>query len=248
MSRRKLIAGNWKMHKTVQESVKFVNELKSLVKDVKDRDILIFPPFTSLNSLKEHIKGSNIKLGAQNLHHEDKGAFTGEISAGMIKELCSYVIIGHSERRQYNNEDNELINKKLKKAIEHGLTPIVCMGEKLEERESGNTNDVIKSHVCGALEGISNEDMLKVIIAYEPVWAIGTGKTATPKQAEEAHIYIRSIIKELYGKVAGSVQILYGGSVKSSNAAELLSIPDIDGALVGGAALDALEFSKIVKF
>ena len=237
------------MSKTVEEAVSLVRELKELIKDVEDREILVCPPFTALQAIKEELKDSNIKVGAQNMYFEDNGAFTGEISALMLKKLCSYVITGHSERRQYFNEDNELINKKIKKALEHGLKPIVCVGERLEQREGGKTNDVIENHIAEALKDLSKEDVLKLTIAYEPVWAIGTGKTATPEQAEEAHIFIRNLIKKMYDEeTAEKTRILYGGSVKSKNAADLLSKKDIDGALVGGASLDAEEFSKIVKY
>ncbi|MFH2028380.1 MAG: triose-phosphate isomerase [Nanoarchaeota archaeon] len=245
--RKKLIAGNWKMNNTSKEAVYLVKELKKNIKG-KDKEILVCPAFTALGAVSKEAEGSDIKVGAQNMYFEEDGAFTGEVSPVMIKEFCNYVIIGHSERRQYFDEDNEMINKKVIVALKHSLIPIVCVGEKLEEREAGKAHDVVKNHITGALEGLSKKDVLKIILAYEPVWAIGTGKTATPKEAEDIHKYIRRLIQEMFDKdVAESLRILYGGSVKSSNASELLSKKDIDGALVGGASLDAEEFGKIIK-
>jgi len=237
--RKKLIAGNWKMNKTVKEAVELVKEIK-----VSDKvDILVCPPFTAIDAVS---KLDKVDVGAQNIYFEDSGAYTGEISPIMLKELCSYVIIGHSERRAYFNEDNEVINKKIKKALEHKLKVIVCVGEKLSEREEGRMKDVVEDHIKGALDGIS--DLKDIVIAYEPVWAIGTGKTATPAEAEDAHKFIRSLISELYSsEVAAKIRILYGGSVKPSNAKELLSKEDIDGALIGGAALKAEDFNLIIE-
>jgi len=237
--RKKLIAGNWKMNKTVEEAVELVKAIKVSEKV----DILVCPPFTALDAVS---KLKKVDVGAQNMYFEDSGAYTGEISPLMIKELCSYVIIGHSERRAYFGEDNSIINSKIKKALEHKLKVIVCVGEKLEEREAGKMEEVVEDHVKGALEGI--DDLKEVVIAYEPVWAIGTGKTATPLEAEEAHKFIRSLISEMYSdKVASKIRVLYGGSVKPSNAKELLSKEDIDGALIGGASLKAEDFNSIIE-
>lgn len=245
--RRLLIAGNWKMHKTVPEATDFVKELKELVKDVNDRDILICPPFTALYPVSKEISDTNIKLGAQNMYFEEKGAFTGEISPLMLKDVgCSYVILGHSERRHIFGETDELINKKVLSAINHGITPILCVGEKLEEREAGETEKVIEKQVREGLKNVSKDR--DFVIAYEPVWAIGTGKTATPSLAEEVHQFIREVLTLMFGKEkANSVRILYGGSVKPENAEGLLKMDNIDGALVGGASLKAESFAKIVK-
>jgi triosephosphate isomerase len=248
MTRKSIIAGNWKMNKTVAEAVALVKELRDLVADVSDREIIVCPPFTALSSVKEEIFTSNICVGAQNIYFEEKGAFTGEISPLMLKELCSHVIIGHSERRAYFNETNESVNKKIKTALKSGLTPIVCVGEKLEERESGKTNDVVKDHIENGLNGLSKKDILKVVIAYEPVWAIGTGKTATPEQAEEVHVFIRGLLEKMFDKATSSkIRILYGGSVKPDNAADFFNQSDIDGALVGGASLKAKPFIEIAE-
>jgi len=246
--RRLLIAGNWKMHKTVPEAVSLVRELKELLKDVKDRDVLVCPPFTALYPVREELKGSSIYLGAQNMFYEEEGAYTGEISPLMLKDLnCSFVIIGHSERRRIFKEDDELINKKVLSAVRHKITPILCVGETLEERESGETEKVVERQLKRGLRGISEDD--EFVIAYEPVWAIGTGKSATPQMAQEVHLFIRGVLGELFSKEkAFQVRILYGGSVKPENAKSLLEMEDIDGALVGGASLKADSFSKIVKF
>ncbi|MEO2069520.1 MAG: triose-phosphate isomerase [Desulfurobacteriaceae bacterium] len=245
--RRLLIAGNWKMHKTVPEALDFVRELKKVVEDVNDRDILICPPFTALYPVSNEIIGTNIKLGAQNMYFEEKGAFTGEISPLMLKDVgCSYVILGHSERRHIFGETDELINKKVLSAIDHGIIPILCVGEKLEEREAGETEKVIEKQVKEGLKSVSKDS--DFVIAYEPVWAIGTGKTATPSLAEEVHQFIREVLASMFGKEkANSVRILYGGSVKPENAEGLLKMENIDGALVGGASLKAESFAKIVK-
>ena len=248
--RKKIIAGNWKMNNDLQGSKKLIVELKNLLKDEKPNcDIIICPPFTSLSEASKLLKGSIIKLGAQNMHFEENGAFTGEVSSSMLKSAgCEYVILGHSERRTIFNESDELINKKIKKALLSGLKPIFCVGELLEERENGSTNDVVKRQVLKGLEGISASDMKNIIIAYEPVWAIGTGKTATPDQAQEVHEFIRDLIEIEYSlEVANDITIQYGGSVKPDNAKELLSQKDIDGALVGGACLKADSFMGIIK-
>lgn len=248
--RRPMIAGNWKMNKTVGEAVDLVTALKGKVADVTDVDIVVGPVFTALSSVADVIEGTNIKLAAQNMHWEESGAFTGEVSPVMLKDVgCEYVIIGHSERRAYFSETNETVNNKVKAAHKYSLKPIVCLGETLEQRESGTMRDVIKDHVVNGLAGLTEEQMLNTIVAYEPVWAIGTGKTATPDQAQEVHAFIRKLLTEMFSSsVAESVRIQYGGSVKPANIAELMAKPDIDGGLIGGAALDADSFTQIVKF
>lgn len=250
MKRVPLIAGNWKMNKTVEESVELVNSLKQRVSDVYGREVLVCPPFVSLVVVKELLKNSNVKLGAQNMYFADSGAFTGEISPLMLKSAgCDYVIVGHSERRQFFGETDEIVNKKMKIAFENGIVPIVCIGETLQQRESNETFSVIERQTKKSLVGITLEQAKKVVIAYEPVWAIGTGKTATPEQAEEVHGFIRKIYSQMYGtESAETVRILYGGSVKSDNVSEIMKQPDIDGALVGGASLKADEFAKIVRY
>ena len=246
--RKPIIAGNWKMHKTIAEALEFVNEVKDRVNNYKV-EAVICAPFTLLKDLKQATKGTNIKIGAQNMHFEEKGAFTGEISPLMLKELdMDYVVIGHSERRQYFNETDETVNKKVLKALEVGIDPILCVGETLEEREAGNTKDVCKVQVEKALENVSKEDLAKVVIAYEPVWAIGTGKTATSEDANDVIAYIREVVANLYGELANEVRIQYGGSVKPSNVAEIMNQSDIDGALVGGASLEANDYVELVNF
>jgi len=247
--RRLLIAGNWKMHNNIPESLDLVRKILYGVQNITVLDILVCPPFTALKSVYDLIKGSNIKLGAQNVHWEMKGAFTGEISPLMLKDVgCEYVIIGHSERREYFKETDDIINKKIFAALKVGLKPIVCIGEKLEERESGVTEKVLEQQITEGLKGLSNEDMENITIAYEPVWAIGTGKTATPEIANTTQSFIRNKIKEIFNEnIAEKVRILYGGSVKADNAKALLEQEHIDGALVGGASLDAENFIKIIK-
>ncbi|WP_303005809.1 triose-phosphate isomerase [Romboutsia ilealis] len=246
--RKPIIAGNWKMHKTIAEALEFVNDVKDKVNN-DNVEAVICAPFTLLKDLKEATKGTNIKIGAQNMHFEEKGAFTGEISPLMLKELdMDYVVIGHSERRQYFNETNETVNKKVLKALEVGIDPILCVGETLEEREAGKTKDVCKVQVEKALENVSKEDLAKVVIAYEPVWAIGTGKTATSEDANDVIAYIREVVANLYKELANEVRIQYGGSVKPSNVAEIMNQSDIDGALVGGASLEANDYVKLVNF
>ena len=246
--RKPIIAGNWKMHKTIAEALEFVNDVKDKVSNNKV-EAVICAPFTLLKDLKEATKGTNIKIGAQNMHFEEMGAFTGEISPLMLKELdMDYVVIGHSERRQYFNETNETVNKKVLKALEVGIDPILCVGETLEEREAGNTKNICKVQVEKALENVSKEDLAKVVIAYEPIWAIGTGKTATSEDANDVIAYIREVIANLYGELASDVRIQYGGSVKPSNVAEIMSQSDIDGALVGGASLQANDYVELVNF
>jgi len=248
--RKPIIAGNWKMNKTVDEARELVTALKGKVAGVTDVDIVVGPTFTVLLAVSEIIKGSNVKLAAQDMYWEEKGAFTGEISPVMLKDVgCEYVIIGHSERRAYFSETNETVNKKVKAAHEYSLKPIMCVGETLDERESGITEDVIKDHVVNGLAGLTEAQMLDTVLAYEPVWAIGTGKTATPDQAQEVHKFIRERLTEMFSStVAEKVRIQYGGSVKPSNVVDLMDQPDIDGGLIGGASLDADSFTQIVKF
>jgi len=247
--RKPIIAGNWKMHYTIDEAVKVAHELKGLVKDTK-ADVVICAPYLQLPALVKELEGTNVKVGAQNMHFEEKGAFTGEISPNMLTSLgVEYVIIGHSERRQYFNETDETVNLKLKAAFKHGLKPILCVGESLENRENGTTKTVIENQINKDFSEISAEDAMNTVIAYEPIWAIGTGKTATSEQANETIADIRNMILNLYGeKVAEAVRIQYGGSVKPSTIKEQMAMSDIDGALVGGASLLADDFSKIVNF
>ncbi|MBN1822861.1 MAG: triose-phosphate isomerase [Endomicrobiales bacterium] len=248
--RKPLLAGNWKMYKNTGEAVELVEGLKKNLGGVTDREILVCTPFTALYAVGRALKGSNIKLGAQNLFWEPKGAYTGEIAPGMLVDTgCSYAIIGHSERRQYFGENDGSVNKKMKAAFSAGLTPIVCVGETLQEREQNVTFKVIERQVNTGIEGLDEEQAKKLVIAYEPVWAIGTGKTATPQQAEEVHAYIRKLYLKLYGNAASdAVRILYGGSVKPDNTSELMKEPNIDGGLVGGASLEVDSFTKIVKY
>jgi triosephosphate isomerase len=248
--RKKVIAGNWKMNNDLKESEKLIVALKNLLQKEKPTcDVIICPPFTSLSEASKLTTESVIKLGAQNMHFEEGGAYTGEISSSMLKSAgCEYVILGHSERRNIFGESDEIINKKIKKALAAGLKPIFCVGELLEERENGSTNDVVKRQVLTGLDGISADGMKNIIIAYEPVWAIGTGKTATPAQAQEVHEFIRDLIEVDYSfEIAKEIIIQYGGSVKPDNAKVLLSQKDIDGALVGGACLKADSFWGIIK-
>lgn len=239
------------MYKTISEAIELANGLqRELFKlDRENTDIVICPPFTALSEVFEVIADSNIQLGAQDVYWKDEGAFTGEISPLMLKDIgCKFVIIGHSERRQYFCETNESVNSKIKAILSHGLTPVVCVGESLKERESGSTFKVLDDHIQNGLKDITDSDIAKIVIAYEPVWAIGTGKTATAEQAQEAHKYIRDLLKKMYnGEVADSVRIQYGGSVKPENITELMGQPDIDGALVGGASLKIETFAEIVK-
>lgn len=247
--RRPLIAGNWKMNKTVSEAVKLVEDLMPLVKGTA-AEVVVCPTFVCLNDVVKTVHGSNIGVGAQNMYYKESGAYTGEISPVFLKDMkVEYVILGHSERRQYFNETDTEINKKVIAALDHKLKPILCVGETLEERERGTTFDVIAAQVKGCVEGLKGRDLEDLIIAYEPVWAIGTGKTATSQDANEVIGFIRKQLGELLGSdVAEATRILYGGSVKSSNTKELMGMPEIDGALVGGASLDATEFSKIVNY
>lgn len=247
--RKPIIAGNWKLNKTSQEALELVTLLKRELNDVTEVDVVVCPPFTALGDVSDALVDSNIGLGAQNLFWEDTGAFTGEVSAPMIKAVgATYVIIGHSERRQFFGETDQTVNKRIKAALKHQLTPIVCVGENLQEREANKTLSVIKTQVDGSLHGFSAEELSKMIIAYEPVWAIGTGKNATPEQAQEVHQYIRKLLVTLSDEeTAQGIRIQYGGSVKPENTAELMAKPDIDGALVGGASLKSDSFVAIVK-
>ena len=247
--RKKVIAGNWKMNMLPNEAIKFIEEFAPLVKDTK-HEVILCVPYTDLFYCLLNVQGTNIKIGAQNMHWEESGAYTGEVSGQMLKSIgVEYVIIGHSERRQYFAETDETVNKKIKSALNVGLKPIVCVGETLEQREKGITEQVITNQVEKAFEGIEATDLEKIIIAYEPIWAIGTGKTATKEDANNTIMQIRKKLAEKYGQnEANGVIIQYGGSVKSSNAKELFEMSDIDGGLVGGASLKAEEFSRIVKF
>ncbi|MBU5488927.1 triose-phosphate isomerase [Clostridium sp. MSJ-8] len=249
MTRRAVIAGNWKMNKTPEEAAKVINELKPLVKDATC-EVVICPTFVCLDAAIKAAAGSNIKIGAQNMHFEESGAFTGEVAPGMLEAMgVDYVVLGHSERREYFNETDEALNKKVKKAFEHNLIPILCCGETLEERENGTTNQKVGYQIKSDLFGLTKEQAEKVIIAYEPIWAIGTGKTATKEQANETIAAIRSVVAEMFGQeVADKVRIQYGGSVKPNTIADQMAMSDIDGALVGGASLVADDFSKIVNY
>jgi triosephosphate isomerase (TIM) len=248
--RKLIIAGNWKMNKTVAEAVDLVNGLKLELVKVKDVDIVVCPPFTALGEVsKVLLSTKNLSLGAQNMSEHKPGAYTGEIDAQMLKEFSvRYVILGHSERRTYQNESDELISKKALAAHAASLKPIVCVGETLTEREAARTEKVLETQVTGSLAGLTKEQMVETVVAYEPVWAIGTGKTATAQQAQDAHAFIRGQIAKMFDEaVARKVRIQYGGSVKPANARELMSLPDVDGALVGGASLEVRSFADIVK-
>lgn len=247
--RRPMIAGNWKMNKTIEESRRLVTELVIGMKNIGQVDQVLCPPFTDLWAVKEIIAGTDIGLGAQNMHWEASGAFTGEISPVMVSEVCKYVILGHSERRQYFGETDEKVNKKIKAALTYDLTPIVCIGETLQENKAGKTADVVKRQVQHGLAGLRPEEGSRLIIAYEPIWAIGTGLAATPEHANDIHkAVVREVLTEKFGQnTAQSIRILYGGSVKPENAVDFFSQTDIDGALVGGASLKAESFLKIIK-
>jgi triosephosphate isomerase (TIM) len=249
-NRTPLIAGNWKMFKTCSEAAETAGQLVKLVAMATDIDVMIAPPFTALAQVSDVVRGSCVSLGAQNLFWEAQGAFTGEISSAMLVSAgCKYVIIGHSERRQYFNETDETVNKKIKAAFDNDLMPVMCVGESEKERESKNTFSVLDKQLKKGLEDFSSDDLKRLVIAYEPVWAIGTGQTATSEQAQEVHQFLRSVLEKSFGNMlAKSIRILYGGSVKPNNIAELMAMPDVDGALVGGASLDPETFSKIVHF
>lgn len=247
--RKLIIAGNWKMNKTVAEALALVADLKRDLAAVKEVDIVVCPPYTALESVSKAILDSNLKLGAQNMSENGMGAFTGEIAAGMLKEFSTrYVILGHSERRQYQKESDALIAKKAAAVHAANLKPIVCIGETLAEREGNLTEKVLETQTTGSLAGLTKEQMVETVLAYEPVWAIGTGKTATTQQAQDAHAFIRSVLAKMFDEAtAKKVRIQYGGSVKPNNAKELMGQPDVDGALVGGASLEARSFADIIK-
>jgi len=250
MGRLPFMAGNWKMNKTVGEAIDLVRGLKAAISGVKGVEVAVAPPFTALYAVCKELEGSSIRLAAQNLYWEEKGAFTGEVSPLMLKEVgCHYVIIGHSERRQFFGEIDETVNRRIKAALAQGLKVIFCMGETLKEREEGKTFPVIERQVEGGLKSLSGKEMKNMVVAYEPVWAIGTGKTATPGQAEEVHRFIRGKIEKVYSReVSEEIRIQYGGSVTPENIKGLMDQANIDGALVGGASLKAESFSKIVRF
>ena len=250
MSRRPLMAGNWKMHKTISEAVDLAEKLKIALPSLPDRDALVCPPFTAVSAVARALKGSPVAVGAQNMNDNVQGAFTGEVSAAMLKDAgATYVILGHSERRAYYGETDAFINKKAKLALEQGLTPIVCVGETLREREAGKTLPVVETQVRGSLAGLTAAQLERTVVAYEPVWAIGTGKTATPAQAQEVHAMVRGLLGALSdAATAGKIRVLYGGSVKPDNVDALMSQPDIDGGLVGGASLKADDFVRLVNF
>ena len=248
--RKPIIAGNWKMNNTVADTAKLLDELKPLVADVTSADVVVCVPFTDIAAAAAAVKGTNIRVGAQNVAWADKGAFTGEISADMLKEAgAEYVIIGHSERRQYFGETDESVNKRTVQALKHGLKPIVCVGETLAEREGGVTEKVLDKQLEGGFAGLTAGQMADIVVAYEPVWAIGTGKTATSGQAEDTIRYIRGKLADMFGRdTADKVRIQYGGSMNPGNASELMAQPDIDGGLIGGASLKAADFAKVVKY
>jgi triosephosphate isomerase len=250
MGRLPFMAGNWKMNKTVGEALDLVRELKASISGVQRVEVAVAPPFTALYAVHKELEGSSIRLAAQNLYWEEKGAFTGEISPLMLKEVgCYYVIIGHSERRQFFGETDETVNRRIKATLAQSLKVIFCIGETLKEREEGKTFSMIERQVDGGLRGLGDREMKNMVIAYEPVWAIGTGKTATPEQAEEVHRFIRGRLGKLYsGGISEEIRIQYGGSVTPENIQGLMNQPNIDGALVGGASLKAESFSKIVRF
>lgn len=247
--RKPIIAGNWKMNKTISEGVDFVKQIKHLG-DNTDVEVVVCVPFVSLESIKKELKGSNVKLGSQNIHWEENGAYTGEISPLMLKEIgIDYAIIGHSERRQYFGDTDETVNKKVKTSLAHDIKPIVCVGETLEERENNTEKEKVKVQITKALDGISEKEMSDIVLAYEPIWAIGTGKTASSEDANEMIAFIRDIIKEKYDEeISETVRIQYGGSVKPQNVTEIMNQPDIDGALVGGASLKKDDFTELVRF
>ncbi|MEW6229976.1 MAG: triose-phosphate isomerase [Bacillota bacterium] len=247
--RRRIIAGNWKMYKTVDEAVALVEELKGMVADAGEVEVVVCPPFTALDAVREALRGSNIELGAQNMHWEEEGAFTGEVSPLMLKNLgCMYVILGHSERRTYFGETDESVNRKVKSAVLNGLLPIICVGETLEERDADKTEEVVVRQTKAALAGVKTNGAERIVIAYEPVWAIGTGRSATADEANRVIRIIRQAVAEVFNeRIAQEMRIQYGGSVKPQNIADFLGQPEIDGALVGGASLDATAFAAIVK-
>ncbi|HMZ06698.1 MAG TPA: triose-phosphate isomerase [Anaerolineales bacterium] len=246
--RTSFVAGNWKMNKNIAETRDLLSALKAGLNDIKNVERVVCPPFIALNAASEVLAGSEVGLGAQNMHWEEKGAFTGEIAPGMVKEICGYVILGHSERRTYFGETDETVNKKLLAAEKAGLTPIVCVGETLAQYEAGQTADIVSSQTRLGLKGVSAEFAQRIVVAYEPVWAIGTGKASSAENAQGVHGVIRLVLQEMFGaETAGAIRILYGGSVTAANAAEFFSQPDIDGALVGGASLKVDDFLAIAR-
>ena len=248
MSRKILIAGNWKMNKTATEAVELAKPIIEAIGNQNDIDVLMCPPFTSISAVSELIGNSTVRVGAQNMSDKASGAYTGEISAAMLRDLqVSYVILGHSERRSYYGETDAFINRKVLACLENNLKPVLCVGETLEEREAGKVEEVIKTQLVGGLANVPADKAESVVIAYEPVWAIGTGKTATPEQAQEVHAFIRKELIGLLGQVGNTIRILYGGSMKPANADELLAKPDIDGGLIGGAALVAKDFLALIE-
>ncbi len=248
MARRPMVAGNWKLNKTIPEALALVTELKNALASVRDVDVVVAPPFTALWSVHERLAGTNIGLSAQEIYFEDSGAFTGKVSAPMVKDAgCAYAIVGHSERRQHFHETIETSNKRVKAALKAGLAPILCVGETLDDRQKNNTTKVVAEQLDGGIAGLSIDELNRIIIAYEPVWAIGTGHVATPKQAQEVHGMIRDRLRSKDAAMAEKMRILYGGSVKPDNAHDLNEEPDIDGSLVGGASLKAADFIAIVR-
>jgi triosephosphate isomerase len=248
--RKPFIAGNWKMHKTIREAVDFAQHLAEVYGRAAERTVVVAPPFTALSAVAEVLRGSEIRLSAQNLHDKPAGAYTGEVSATMLVDAgCEYVIAGHSERRALFGDTNDFVNRKLKAAISCGLRPIFCIGETLEERDKSKTFAVIEQQIKEGLNNLTADDITHVVIAYEPVWAIGTGRTATPEQAQEVHLYIREIIRKICGeRISGNSAIIYGGSVNPGNIGGLMAQPDVDGVLVGGASLDLESFIRIIQF
>jgi triosephosphate isomerase len=248
--RKPIIAGNWKMNKTVRKAVEFVEKLAKILHDCPDVEIVIFPPFTALYAVAETIKDTNILFGAQNMYCEPAGAYTGEISPLMLADIgCEYVIIGHSERREILGETDEIINRKMKAALNYRIKPILCVGEKIEEREMGKAEEIVNTQLIKGLADISRDELVKIVIAYEPLWAIGTGKTASPEDANEMHAFIRETLTNIYDhRTASKVRIQYGGSVRPDNIDQLMTQPEVDGVLVGGASLDVESFVKIVRF
>jgi triosephosphate isomerase len=248
MARTKLIAGNWKMNQTVAEATGLIAALRAQAAAMEGKDVAVCPPFTTLAAVVAAVAGTPIRVGAQNVHWADSGAYTGEVSAAMLREIpVTYVIIGHSERRQYFGETDKTVNQRLLAALKAGLTPIVCVGELLQQREANQTEAVVTTQIRDSLAGLSAAQLAATVIAYEPVWAIGTGKTASPEQAQAVHALLRALLRQSHGAVADSVRLLYGGSMKPNNAAQLLSQPDIDGGLIGGASLDVEQFMGIIK-
>jgi triosephosphate isomerase len=247
--RNRIIAGNWKMNKTLDEALDLVKSLSAILTGKIDTEVVVCPPFIDLHAVRGLVDGTPVRLGAQNMHWEEKGAYTGEISAAMLKSVgCEYVILGHSERRQYFGETDLTVNKKIGRALETGLKPIVCVGELLDERKADQTETVVEKQVRGAFDGLTADQLTEVVIAYEPVWAIGTGEVATPEQAQDVHSFIRRLLSAMYDEnLAQHVRIQYGGSMKPANAADLLAQPDIDGGLIGGASLDAQSFVGIIN-